>query len=147
GGTGLLLVGSILLAVPLGTVLGLLLFRTDLFGASVWRFLFLTSLFLPLPLVVSGWQMTGQFFHAGQLFDHSLALRLLLGMLLHALLAVPWVLLITGLGFLWVEPELEEDALLAAPALHVLWRVTLPRNRTALGMAALVVALFCWSEI
>jgi iron(III) transport system permease protein len=141
--TTLLLAGTIALAVPLGAVLGLLLFRTDLPGAGAWRLLLLAALFLPLPLVASGWQMAGQFFHLSGWLDGSL----LFGMGLHAVTALPWVMLLTGLGFTWVEAELEEEALLAAPPWRAFWHVTLPRSRAALGMAALLVALFCWSEI
>ena len=147
GTTALLLAGTVAVAVPLGTLLGLLLFRTDLPGARVARFLLLTTLFLPLPLVASGWQMAGHLLPRAGLLESGWAARMLQGISLHALLTLPWVMLLTGLGFLWVEPELEEDALLAAPPWRVFWQVTLPRNRAALGLAALYVTLFCWGEI
>jgi ABC-type Fe3+ transport system permease subunit len=147
GTTLLLLGGTTAVALPLGSLLGLLLFRCQLPGAWLGRLLFSAALFLPLPLVASGWQMAGQFLHLSGLLDSGWAVRLLVGIGLHALVCLPWVMLITGLGFQWVEPELEEEAQLAAPWCTVFWRVTLPRSRASLGLAALVTMLFCWSEI
>src|SRR5207244_10852172 len=37
---------------------------------------------------------------------------------------------IVGLGLHWVEPELEEEALLQLPPWRVVWHVTLPRCRS-----------------
>src|SRR5262249_6588236 len=49
-----LLVG--LLAGPAGVLLAVLLIRTDLPGRRLFACLLLLSLFVPLPLVLSGWQ-------------------------------------------------------------------------------------------
>src|SRR5436190_226465 len=54
--TLILVAGTLLFALPLGVVLAVLLFRTDLPGRRVLRFLVLICLFLPLPLLVAGWE-------------------------------------------------------------------------------------------
>src|SRR5205814_1450665 len=56
-------------------------------------------------------------------------------------------ILIVGVGLRSVETELEEEALLAAGAWPVLWRVTLPRSRGAIAAAALWLGLQAASEI
>src|SRR5688572_5404780 len=45
-----------LLAAPTGVLLAVLLERTDLPGRRIAWALLILSLFLPLPLIVSGWQ-------------------------------------------------------------------------------------------
>ncbi|MBO0699387.1 MAG: ABC transporter permease subunit, partial [Zavarzinella sp.] len=65
----------------------------------------------------------------------------------HAAAALPWVVWLTGLGLRRVEPELEEDALTALPAVGVLWRVSLRRAAPAIGLAAVWVVLQAAGEI
>jgi iron(III) transport system permease protein len=59
----------------------------------------------------------------------------------HALAALPWVVLIVGVGLCAVEPELEESALLAYGPVGVLLKVTLRRAWGAIAAAALAVAV------
>ena len=59
----------------------------------------------------------------------------------HALAALPWVVLLTGVGLCAVEPELEESALLEFGPLRVLMRITLRRAIGAIAAAALAVAV------
>ncbi len=54
---------------------------------------------------------------------------------IHTLAAIPWVVLIVGVGLLLVEPELEEAALLDGTPGQVFRRVTLPRAAPSLGAA------------
>src|SRR5262245_47801188 len=56
GNTLLLGAGTLLLALPAGLTLAVLLFRTDLPGRAFLRFLLVVCLFIPLPLLVSGWR-------------------------------------------------------------------------------------------
>jgi iron(III) transport system permease protein len=65
----------------------------------------------------------------------------------HAMAALPWVILIVGQGLTWVERELEEEALTFAGPWRVLWKVTLPRSGAALAAAGLWVALPVVTEI
>src|SRR4051794_11593906 len=54
--TAVLVLLVLALALPAGVLLAVLLERTDLPGRRVGWALLTTSLFVPLPLVVSGWQ-------------------------------------------------------------------------------------------
>ena len=58
-----------------------------------------------------------------------------------ALAALPWVVLIVGVGLCGVESELEESALLDHGPMRVLMRVTLRRAVGAIAGAALAVAV------
>ena len=60
---------------------------------------------------------------------------------IHAMAALPWIVLLGGVGLRSVEPELEESALLDLPAWRVLVQVTLRRSAGALAGAALAVAV------
>lgn len=51
-----LIAGTLSLAMPLGVVVAVLLYRTDLPGRHLWRLLMVLTLFVPLPLFTSGWQ-------------------------------------------------------------------------------------------
>src|SRR5438105_1390020 len=55
--TALLVLLVELLAMPAGVLLAVLLVRTDLPGRGLFAFVLLLSLFVPLPLVTSGWQV------------------------------------------------------------------------------------------
>ncbi|OAI55111.1 hypothetical protein AYO44_02940 [Planctomycetaceae bacterium SCGC AG-212-F19] len=152
--------GTLLLVLPLGIVTAVLLYRSDLPGRRVFRFLTVLTLFVPLPLLTSAWQAA---LGAGGWLP-ALGLRavpssapgagwqpwtqgLAPAIWVHALAGLPWVVWLVGQGLCWVERELEEEALLAAPPWRVLWRVTLPRCRGAIAAAALVVAIQTATEI
>ena len=65
----------------------------------------------------------------------------------HALAAIPWVALIVGMALRFVEPELEEAAMLDASAWQVLRRVTLRRVLPAIGVAVVWVAVGVATEM
>jgi iron(III) transport system permease protein len=153
--TFFLVVGALALSMPLGVAAAVLLYRTDLPGRRLWRFLMVLTLFVPLPLFASGWQtvlgaggwlpLPGWSGSAvvwtpwGQGIGSAIWI--------HAAAALPWVVLLAGLGLSWVERELEEDARTRMPSWLVLWRVSLPRAGAALAAAALWVALQTATEI
>jgi iron(III) transport system permease protein len=157
--------GTLALALPLGTALAILFQRTDLPGRTIFRFLMILMLFVPLPLFASAWQAalgTGGWLPLGWwtmpapndpnvssvgLTWKPWALGLPAAIWVHAAAVLPWVVLIVGQGLRWVEPELEEDALTAAGPWRVLWHVTLPRCRLAIAAAGLWVALQTATEI
>jgi len=154
GGNTLLLVGGTLaLALPAGVATAVLLYRTDLPLRKPLRGLTILALFVPLPVVCSAWQAalgTGgwlAFFSWSEAPGRFWPAGLWPAILVHAVAALPWVVLIVGQGLRWVEGELEADALLAAGVWRVLWRVTLPRCRGVIGAAGLWVALQTASEI
>jgi iron(III) transport system permease protein len=115
----------------------------------------LLTLFVPLPLFTSGWQAVlgsggwlpvpawsgraGAWTPWGQGIGSAVWI--------HAVAALPWVILLAGQGLSWVERELEEDALTLMPPWRVLWHVTLPRAGAAIGAAALWVGLQAATEI
>jgi iron(III) transport system permease protein len=140
--TGGLVAATLALALPLGVVLALFLFRTDLWGRRPLLALIGLSAFVPLPLHATAW--LGALGNAGR--AQAFGIRpLLVGHLgaavVHALAALPWVVLIVGVGLCAVEPELEESALLAYGPVGVLLKVTLRRAWGAFAAAALAVAV------
>jgi iron(III) transport system permease protein len=149
--TLLLVGGTLALAVPLGVTAAALLYRTDLPLRRGLRFVILLTLFVPLPVITSAWQAT--LGAAGWLPlwrdapGRPWASGLGPAVWIHALAALPWVVLLVGQGLRCVEGELEEEALLAAGPWRVFWRVTLPRCRGMIAAAALWVGLQTAAEI
>src|SRR5262249_15380746 len=129
------------------------------------RFLTILTLFVPLPLFASGWQAA---LGSGGWLPVAVwstpppddpdvsptgptwkpwAQGIEAAVWVHAVAALPWVVLLVGQGLCWVERELEEDALTAAGPGRVLLRVSLRRSAAAVGAAALWVALLTATEI
>ncbi|MHB1555853.1 MAG: ABC transporter permease [Isosphaeraceae bacterium] len=130
------------MAMPVGILLGVLLFRTDIPGRRLVLAILALSAFVPMPLHATAW--LGALGNAGR--TQVLGLRPILvgsfgAAVVHAIAALPWVVLLTGVGLLAVEPELEESARLESSAWRVLWVVTLRRSVGAIGAAALAVAV------
>jgi iron(III) transport system permease protein len=142
-----------------------LLYRTDLPGRRSLRLLTVLTLFVPLPLFTSGWQtvlgaggwLPSALWNPVRESDPGLASGgsawtpwgqgIGSAVWVHALAGLPWVVLLVGQGLCWVERELEEDRLLAAPPWRVLLRVSLPRSGAAVAAAALWVAVQTAGEI
>jgi iron(III) transport system permease protein len=147
--TVLLTAATVAISVPVGTLLAWLLVRTDLPGRRLALMLLGLMLFVPLYLQAGAWQ-------AGFGLQGWLPLALEGPVLLdgfagavwiHAMAAVPWVVLIAGAGFRMIDPELEELALLDATAGQVFFRVSLPAAGTALATATLWVAILTAGEM
>ena len=66
---------------------------------------------------------------------------------IHVMAAIPWVVLITAVGFRAIDPELEELSLLDASPAKVFWSTSLPAARSALGTAAIWVAIVVAGEM
>ncbi len=136
--------GALLIGVPLA----LLLFRTDVRGRRIALGLLILAAFVPLPIYATAW--LGAFGNAGRarLFGMRPWLAGWPGVaVIHALASVPWVVILAGLGFRTVEPELEESALLDLPAWKVAFHVTLRRGLGAFAAAALAVAVLTAGEM
>lgn len=138
----LLVLSTEVIALPLGVILALLLFRTDAWGRRLLVLLFALAIFIPLPLHATAW--LGALGNAGR--AQMIGMRpILVGRLgaavVHALAALPWVVLIEGVGLCAVEPELEESARLEMAPLGVIWRVSLRRTTSTIAAAALAVAI------
>ena len=147
--TLLLAAGTCAISLPVGTVLALVVVKTDLVGRRLLAVLLGILLFVPLYLKAGAWD-------AGFGLQGSVTLAYKIPPLLegwraviwiHAMAAVPWVALIVGVGLRAVEPELEEEALLDAAPGQVFLRVTLRRAGAAAVFAALWVAVVCAAEM
>lgn len=146
----------LLLTLVPGVVLGFLLFRCDL-PFRVWlRGCLLASLFIPLPLLATAWQAvfgSGGWWVAGWWGEPGRAewtpwgQGLVAAAWIHATAALPWVALLSGLGFLHVERELEEDARTLGSWPWALLRVTLPRAGLAVLAAIVWVVVQTSTEI
>ncbi len=130
------------LTLPIGVGLALVLARTDLWGRRVMLGLILLTAFVPLPLHATAW--LGAFGNAGR--SQAMGSRPILvgwwgAVVVHALAALPWVVLITTLGLRAVERELEESALLDLHPWRVLFAVSLRRSMAMVLAAALATAV------
>ena len=143
GRTTIELVGLVeLIAVPIGVALAFALYRTDAFGVRYLIALLILDAFIPTPLHATAW--LGAFGNVGraQAIGSSPILTGLGGAaIVHATAAIPWIVVIAGLGFRAVERELEELALLDRPGLSVVFAITLRRNVAALAAATLAVTV------
>ncbi|HEX7447099.1 MAG TPA: ABC transporter permease subunit [Pirellulales bacterium] len=146
----LLLAGvTVGLSVPLGSTIALVLVRTDLPCRRLLGGLLAGFLFLPLYVQAGAWQAAfGLEGWATMLRTGPAWLAGWRGAVwVHTVAAVPWVVLFVAAGLRRVERELEEDALLDAGPPTVVCRVTLPRARGAVAVAALWVALTTAGEM
>ena len=112
------------IALPLGHSAGVPAVPDRRLGpeGSLLGFIVLAA-FVPLPLHATAW--LGAFGNAGRL--QALGWRPILvgrfgAAFVHAMAALPWVVLIAGMGLCAVEPELEESALLDYGPVRVLMR-------------------------
>jgi iron(III) transport system permease protein len=163
--TLLLVACTLALALPAGIVGAVLLYRTDLPHREFFRFVALLTLFVPLPLFASGWQaalgsggwLPAAFWSRPAPSDPDVSPTGLVwktwgrginaALWIHAVAALPWVVLLVGQGLRWVERDLEEEALTFAGPWRVVTRVTLRRSLAAIGGAALWVMLQTATEI
>lgn len=130
------------MALPIGLPLALILFRTDAWGRRFMLGLLGIAALVPMPLHATSW--IGGFGNAGRMQAFGSA-PLLVGLpgaaFVHAMAALPWIVLLAGVGFRTVESELEESALLEMPPWRVVACVTVRRSVGALAGAALAVAV------
>src|SRR5438067_7357590 len=123
--SAILAVGAVAIALPLGTLLAVLITRYDLPGRRLAAVSIGMLLFLPLYVQLSGWDAALGKLGWHTLAHGSMAQPILAGMrgaiFIHAMAAVPWVALLVGIGLLQVDPAQEEAALLVAPPRVVLW--------------------------
>ncbi len=130
------------IVLPPGILLALLLFRTNVPGRGLLILLLGIAAFVPLPLHATAW--LGAFGNAGR--TQAIGVRPILAgrtgaAVVSALAALPWVVLLCGVGLRTVEPELEEAAALDLPAARVCTSVTLRRGAGAIAATALAVAV------
>lgn len=146
-----LAVGATAIALPLGTLLAILITRLDLSGRRLAAAALGVLLFLPLYVQLSGWEAA-----AGRIgwwtltfgsIDRPLLAAMRGAIIVHGLAAVPWVALIVGLGLTQVNPAEEEVALLVLPPAGVLARITLPQSLSFVLAAAIWTVVSTTSEM
>ncbi len=147
----LLALGSAVIALPIGTLLAILLMRLALPGRRLAIACLGLLLFLPLFVQVSGWDAAigklGWYTLAFSTSDRPLLVGLPAAIVLHGIAAIAWVTLIVGLGLATVDARQEEAALLETTPLGVLLGITLPQVRTFLMAAALWLAVATASDM
>ena len=142
-----------LIALPLGTLLAVVIFKTDTPGRGPAAWLFVAMLFIPLYLITGAWDAGFgiQGWHTLVTNPHLAHQPWLAGwraaIWVHGLAGVPWVVLIVGAGLRAVEAEVEEDAATCASPAQVLWHVTLRRAAPAIAVAAVWITTIVLTEI
>ncbi len=148
-GNTLWLVGwVVLLSLAMGAPLAFAVIRTEIPCRRLALSLVAALLFVPLTLQSAAWQAV---WGVQGWLTNLLGSTPLDGwpavIWIQTAAAIPWVVLMVGLGLDRVEPELEEDALLDASPGQVFLRVTLRRSVPAIAAAALWVAAVVSSEM
>jgi iron(III) transport system permease protein len=142
-----------LIALPLGTLLAAAIFKSDVPGRRVAALLLVGMLFVPLYLVTGAWDAGFgiQGWHTLSTNPHLAHEPWLAGwraaVWVHALAAVPWVVLIVGASLRAVEAEIEEDAATCATPQKVMWHVSIRRAWPAIVLAGIWVAIMATTEI
>jgi iron(III) transport system permease protein len=151
--TAWLAAAACLIALPLGTLLAVLLFKTNVPGRVPAAWLLVGMLFVPLYLFTGAWDAGFgiQGWHTLVANPHLAHQPWLAGwraaVWVHGLAAVPWVVLIVGAGLRTVEAEIEEDAATCAGPLQVLWHISIRRAAPALAIAAVWIVTIVMTEI
>lgn len=131
---------SLAVALPAGTLLGLLLARTDLRGRGALLALLAAPALVPIPIHASAWIGAIGNLGRSQFLGNS---PILVGWpgagFVHGMASLPWVIALVGLAASRVEPELEDAAAIDLPAWKVALRVTLRRSWGGIAGAALLV--------
>ncbi len=127
------------LAVPVGTLLAILLVRTNVYGRQFGWIAICSQLAVPLYVFAGGWSagfglqgwlnLADRWGAWGAAAMQSPLALLLAVACVHALAAIPWVCLIISLGLLWRDRSQEEAALLEGGWPRALRSVTLPKLR------------------
>lgn len=146
-------VGSLVVALPLGAWLALLIVKTNAPGRRAAGWMLASLLFLPLYLQAAAWDAAiGQLGWFTQASVGSGPTRPLLDdwqgvAWIHGLAAVPWVALIVGAALRSIERNYEESALLDASPARVLARVTMRHVVVGVAVAAVWVGVQVASEM
>ncbi len=151
GNTLGLVLAVTLLSLPWGTWLAWSLTRRATPGSRLWLIGISSLLFIPLFLQAAGWD-AGLGRQGWLSLQHGNVHAPLLegwraAVWIHAVAALPWVVLIMGLSLSFVEPELEEAALLDGSILQVAWSISVRRAFSGLVFAALWVGVLVAGEM
>jgi iron(III) transport system permease protein len=145
--------GTAVVAVPLGTILGVTLGRYAWHGRRIATVLTLAMLVLPLPVHAVAWQIVlGQWLPDFALAPGQVAWRpwrqgLVPAAIVHGLAALPWVALLTAGLLRRIDPALEATARLDGGEATVLRRVVGPTVRLAVAGSLAWCAVLAFTEI
>jgi len=140
-------------ALPIGTVLAVAIFKTDVPGRRAAAVLLVGVMFLPIYLITGAWDagfgVQGWFtiLTNAHLAHEPLLSGWRAAVWVHALAAVPWVVIIVGASLRAVEPEIEEDAATCASPPRVLWYVSIRRALAGICLAGVWIAIVTTTEI
>lgn len=139
GNTLLLGHGASCVALPIGTLTGIALARCRVVGCGSIQLLILLGLLMPLPVTVIAWQtLLGGWIEfvavtPGDVNWRNLQQGMLPAMAIHAMAAIPWVVLIVVATLQTVDLDLEDQARLDGN--HLIRRVWGPRIKLAIGLS------------
>jgi iron(III) transport system permease protein len=134
--------GTSLLATVIGAPLGLALARIPLPGKALLRIVLAAPVLLPPHVVALAWTYLGSGNAVLSEWTYSLAAAVLV----LSLVFYPLSMLATEVALRRIDGRLEEAAVLSAPPLLVLRRVTLPLAAPGVLAAALVIFVLSISE-
>jgi iron(III) transport system permease protein len=137
-------------ALPWGTLLAVLLWRTDLPGRGFLLAALAWLMFVPLYVQATAWRAGFGLFGLFASPDSfgSLWLEGFSGAVwIHTIHSLPWVVMIAGAGLSLVEAELEDEGLIEARAMGVLWHITLRRAAASIVAAGLWVVVVTSAEM
>lgn len=151
GNTVLLAVAVIVATLPIGTMIAASLAWWDWPGRRILHALLLVPLFLPLYLQAAAWDaVVGRQGWLAELTGPG-GIPALTGwpaaIVVHALAAIPWVVLIVGLAFRHVEAAIVEQLRLDLPEPLVIWTVVRTRAWPALLLAAAWIGVLVAGEL
>ena len=134
------------IAVPLGTLVALLLTKTNLPGRRWMLAVFAVLLFVPLYLHAAAWQaalgVSGWLTPPGNGYSGWVWIDGWRGTIwIHSMAATPWVVCLIAAASCRTNGEAEAAASLAVPGWRVLWSITLPALRPAMAIATLWTAV------
>jgi multiple sugar transport system permease protein len=131
---------TLVLALAVGTPAGYALARFPFRGASAFRMTIVTT--RAFPIVILAIPLTVTFLRWG-IDDTVYGVALV-----HAVLAMPFVVLVTASVFAGISTELEEAAMtLGCTRGTAFWRVVLPLARPGLAAAAVFTFIVSWNEV
>lgn len=149
--SALLAGATVAVAVPLGTLLAVLLVRVALPGRRMAGLLLVLLMLTPLHVHLAGWEAALGKLGWLTLLRGRLDQPLLAGMtgaiVVHAAAAVPWVAVLVAVGLLHLPASPEEHAWTVVPPHAVLTRITLPQVRPLVLLAVLWTALATTSDM
>ncbi|QEL20965.1 ABC transporter permease [Limnoglobus roseus] len=151
--TALLALAAVLIAVPLGTLLGVATERVPFPGRRFVRGVLLLALFVPLPVYAVAWQIVlGSWLPPLTLEPGEVAWRpwnqgLLPAAWVHGMAAVPWVAWIVAAGLRHTDRDLEDEATMTGGPTRLFRHVLLPRVALAVAASAGFVVAQTATEI